>query len=149
MTSWVRGTNTHESRRHDPLLGKWWWAMEKSWFMPGAIQKVYTGIGGRSRQTIALYKQPLRHVRGPIFTWVCLSLSWTYTPANTRHWAIVGSMLGQRRRRWTNIELTMAQCLLLVGEKLQTWTHNYNNCKSQVYAAFFVFVCNINTRLRC
>ena len=24
-------------------------------------------------------------------------------PANTRHWAIVGSMLGQRRRRWTSI----------------------------------------------
>ena len=36
-------------------------------------------------------------------------------PANTRHSAIVGSMLGQRHRRWTNIETTMAQCLVIVG----------------------------------
>ena len=36
-------------------------------------------------------------------------------PENTRHWAIVGSMLGQRRRRWTNIEPTMAECLVFAG----------------------------------
>ena len=28
-------------------------------------------------------------------------------PASTRHWIIVGSMLGQRRRRWTSIKPTM------------------------------------------
>ena len=30
-------------------------------------------------------------------------------PADKKHSAIVGSILGQRRRRWTNIEQTMAQ----------------------------------------
>ena len=33
-------------------------------------------------------------------------------PANTRHWTNVGSLFGQRRRRWTNIEPTMVQCLV-------------------------------------
>ena len=39
----------------------------------------------------------------------------SYSPANTGHWASVCSMLGQRRRRWTNIELTLAQCLVFAG----------------------------------
>ena len=33
-----------------------------------------------------------------------------------RHWAIVGSMLVQRLRRWPNIEPTIAQCLLFAGQ---------------------------------
>ena len=37
-----------------------------------------------------------------------------YVQANARHWAIVGSMLGQRRRRWTNIEPTMAEWRVFV-----------------------------------
>ena len=34
-------------------------------------------------------------------------------PDKSRHRAIAGSMLGQRRRRWANIKPTMAQCLVL------------------------------------
>ena len=33
-------------------------------------------------------------------------------PANTRHSPNVGSMLGQRRRRWTIIEPTLGECLV-------------------------------------
>ena len=33
-------------------------------------------------------------------------------PANTRHSAIVVSMLNHRLRRWPNIEPTMVQCLV-------------------------------------
>ena len=36
-------------------------------------------------------------------------------PANTRRWVDVGTMLGQRHRRWTNIEPTLAQCLVFLG----------------------------------
>ena len=36
-------------------------------------------------------------------------------PANTRHWAIVGLMLGQRLRRCPNFKATMAQCLVFAG----------------------------------
>ena len=35
--------------------------------------------------------------------------------ANKRHSPSVGLMLGQRRRRWTNIEQTMGECLFLLG----------------------------------
>ena len=35
--------------------------------------------------------------------------------ANTRHSSIVASMLGQRRRRWPNIESTMDQCRSFAG----------------------------------
>ena len=38
--------------------------------------------------------------------------SHTSYPADTRHWAIVGSMLGQRRRRWTNIKQAMVERLV-------------------------------------
>ena len=37
-------------------------------------------------------------------------------PANTVQCPIVGSMLGQRRRRWTNIETALGQCLVFAGE---------------------------------
>ena len=40
---------------------------------------------------------------------------WRGYSANTSHCAIVGSMLVQRRRRWTNIKPTMAQCLVFAG----------------------------------
>ena len=36
-------------------------------------------------------------------------------PADTRPWTNVGSMLGQRRRRWINIELTLAHGLVSAG----------------------------------
>ena len=36
-------------------------------------------------------------------------------PANTIHCPIVGSMLGQRRRRWTNIDPALGQCLVFAG----------------------------------
>ena len=37
-------------------------------------------------------------------------------PANRKLWPNVGSMLGQRRRRWLNIEPTLGQCLIFVGK---------------------------------
>ena len=40
-------------------------------------------------------------------------------PANTIHRPHVGSMLGQRRRRWTNIEPTLGKCIVLNGYELQ------------------------------
>ena len=40
-------------------------------------------------------------------------------PVNTIHWDIVDSILGQRRRRWTNIEPTMAQSNVFAGIRLQ------------------------------
>ena len=36
-------------------------------------------------------------------------------PANTRHGPNVGSMLGQRRRRWPNIDSTLGRCLVFAG----------------------------------
>ena len=36
-------------------------------------------------------------------------------PVNTRHWAIAGLMLGERRRRWANISSVLAQCLVFAG----------------------------------
>ena len=39
-------------------------------------------------------------------------------PANTGHCSCVGSMLGQRRRRWTNIEPTHEQCPVFAGMRL-------------------------------
>ena len=39
------------------------------------------------------------------------------SPANTIHCPIVGSMLGQRRRRWTNIEPALGQCLVFAGRQ--------------------------------
>ena len=42
-------------------------------------------------------------------------------PANTRHWDSVGLLLGQRRRRWTNIKPTLAQCIVLAGYSGRLW----------------------------
>ena len=38
-------------------------------------------------------------------------------PANTRHPHNVGPMLGQRRRRWTNIGPTLGRCLVFAGKQ--------------------------------
>ena len=38
--------------------------------------------------------------------------------ANRRHSPIVGSMLGQRRRRWTNIDSAKGQCVVSEGEAI-------------------------------
>ena len=37
------------------------------------------------------------------------------SPANTKHSHKVGSMLGQRHRRWSNIEPTLCVCLVFAG----------------------------------
>ena len=43
-------------------------------------------------------------------------------PVNTRHWSNVGWMLGQRRRRWSNINPTLVQCLVFTGlERRRSW----------------------------
>ena len=36
-------------------------------------------------------------------------------PNNTRHSTVAVLMLGQRRRRWTNIETTLGGCLVFAG----------------------------------
>ena len=45
----------------------------------------------------------------------CLMLKTTDHPSKQRHKANVGTMLGQRRRRWSNIVLTLASCLVFAG----------------------------------
>ena len=46
------------------------------------------------------------------------------SPANTIHCPIVGSMLGQRRRRWINIEPALGHCLVFAGRQ-GTVTRDY------------------------
>ena len=36
-------------------------------------------------------------------------------PANIRHWANAGLLVGQRRRRWANSKPTLAQRLMFAG----------------------------------
>ena len=53
-------------------------------------------------------------------------------PADTTHWPNVGSLLGQRRRRWANNYPTLGQCLVFSGipnyqpqrSSLHTWDVN-------------------------
>ena len=40
---------------------------------------------------------------------------WVYPRVNTRRWPIVSLTLGQRRRRWTNVRLTLVQYLPFYG----------------------------------
>ena len=47
-------------------------------------------------------------------------------PVNTIHWTIVGSMLAKLRRRWTNIEPTMDQCIVFAGNCLLLGKRNTN-----------------------
>ena len=45
---------------------------------------------------------------------------------NTRYWPNVGSMLGQRRRRWANVKPTLCQHLMLAWNNLLTpFTSNF------------------------
>ena len=41
--------------------------------------------------------------------------TWSAIPGSTKHSANVGSMLGQRRRRWLNIDAILAQYLVFAG----------------------------------
>ena len=61
-----------------------------------------------------VYVRPRKIESDSIFLGQTVSLN-RIIPANTWHWAIVGLMLGWRRRRRTNIEPTMAQCLVFAG----------------------------------
>ena len=44
--------------------------------------------------------------------------SWLTNPANTGHSPNNVSMLGQRRRRWANIETTLGECPVFPGKHL-------------------------------
>ena len=46
-----------------------------------------------------------------------LRVMWSH-PADTRYWHNVGSLLAQRRRRWTNNDSTLCQCLVSAGQHL-------------------------------
>ena len=46
----------------------------------------------------------------------CYSRPANWTPANKIHWPNVVSMLFQRRRRWSNIETTLGQGIVLAGQ---------------------------------
>ena len=57
--------------------------------------------------------------------WHC-SEDWSWASCQTvpsKHWPIVGSMLGQRLRRWPNMDPTMSECLLFAGRshRSQIW----------------------------
>ena len=55
-------------------------------------------------------------------------------PANMRHRPNVKLMLGQRRRRWTNIGSTLGRCLVLAGYRQRITSrhaHETNNAKYQ------------------
>ena len=47
------------------------------------------------------------------------------SPANTRRWSSVISMLVQRRRRWTNIETALVQRLVFARNILWSWWTQY------------------------
>ena len=92
-----------------------------SWLMARVSQSVTFYFPPPSALVFNLHRHVHLHVmsrpwlarrRGPIF---CQRNQ--PDPENSlRHWTIVGSMLGQRRRRWTNIDQTMAQCLMFAGD---------------------------------
>ena len=65
----------------------------------------------------------------------CLSACTAVSPANTRHWTTVGSMLGHRLRRWPTVESTMAQSLCLLGLLLP---FGFAQQSSSVAAGIFV-----------
>ena len=56
-------------------------------------------------------------------------------PANTRRWPNADLMLGQRRRRWTNIKSALGHRLVFAwGESFERpfeRSHNYSQCASQ------------------
>ena len=48
----------------------------------------------------------------------------TYTETHYALYAFVGSVLGQRRRRWSKTEPTKAQCLSFTEEKIAISTNH-------------------------
>ena len=57
--------------------------------------------------------------------WTKWTTPWSLSiPVYTRHWADVVLMLGQRRRRWTNIKTTPVQCLVFAGIGLVHYVSN-------------------------
>ena len=44
-----------------------------------------------------------------------LSYYFALKPANTTHWVNAVLMLGQRRRRWSNISTALTQCIVFAG----------------------------------
>ena len=57
-------------------------------------------------------------------TQCCLNISPPPTPANTGHSHNAVSMLGQRRRRWTNIDTALGECPVFTGTALaQHWNN--------------------------
>ena len=53
-------------------------------------------------------------------------VSWDNDEANTRHSPNVVLMLGQRRRRWPNIETAWGECLMFAG--VQALKKTLNKC---------------------
>ena len=53
------------------------------------------------------------------------------SPANMKRWANVGLLLGQRRRRWANSELTLAQCLMFAGKLKVKWDFSTNKGRNK------------------
>ena len=50
---------------------------------------------------------------GHHLVWIELSDPYRHHPADTRHSPNAGSMLDQRRRRWSNLKPTLSQCIVL------------------------------------
>ena len=54
----------------------------------------------------------------------CYTITRHATPANTKHWTNVGSMLTHRLRRWSNIDPTLYQCLVFAGTSAANTRHS-------------------------
>ena len=68
--------------------------------------------------------------------------------ANMKNWPNVVLMLGQRRRRWTNIKTTLGYFLMLGSNSPQVFTDKYIASKSTVCDVFFSYITCILLRVK-
>ena len=130
-TGWAPAQQT---RHVEPMLVQCWLtvydvgpALNQHWFnvscLLGGICRMYCDVRRQTAVTVTFQVNSLSVVCLCCEYYGLLLSSlpgyrfcvWRGYPANTRHCAIVGSMLVQRRRRWTNIKPTMTQCLVFAG----------------------------------
>ena len=64
-------------------------------------------------------------------------------PADTRRWNNVGWMLGQRRRRWANIQPTLFQRLVPAGKAYKRKEEKARSrwCALEIMHGFFPWIC--------
>ena len=110
---WQRRVSSIRPGGKPPTKNRWtFWKKKLSKWK----NKISAGIDIRRRQILESTS------RSP--HWNC-KLNTSLFPANTWHWAIVGSMRGQCRRRWFNVS-----CLL------GWWIQPFSSSKSLLYVTF-------------